>query len=119
MDVRKMRQLGQIAFGALALSLVSAPAFAQEGAGLDIIGMFETMASFMLAEHASGMLFDPPLGPAHYHRAVARNRKPYRTRDGYVAALVYNNTLTIGTLSSSSKLLEFTNGEFVSVELGL
>jgi biopolymer transport protein ExbB len=43
MDVRKMRQIGQIAFGALALSLVSAPAFAQEGAGLDIIGMFETM----------------------------------------------------------------------------
>jgi hypothetical protein len=44
MDVRKMRQLGQIAFGALALSLVSAPAFAQEGGGgLDIIGMFETM----------------------------------------------------------------------------
>src|SRR5687768_8641286 len=43
MDVRKMRQFGQIAFGALALSLVSAPAFAQEGASLDIIGMFETM----------------------------------------------------------------------------
>jgi crotonobetainyl-CoA:carnitine CoA-transferase CaiB-like acyl-CoA transferase len=53
--------------------------------------MFETMASFMLVEHASGMLFDPPLGPAHYHRAVARNRKPYKTKDGYVAALVYND----------------------------
>lgn len=62
------------------------------GEGQEVeVGMFETMASFMLAEHASGMMFDPSLGPAHYHRVVARNRKPYRTRDGYVAALVYND----------------------------
>jgi crotonobetainyl-CoA:carnitine CoA-transferase CaiB-like acyl-CoA transferase len=62
------------------------------GEGQEVeVGMFETMASFMLAEHASGMLFNPPLGPAHYHRVVARNRKPYKTKDGYVAALVYND----------------------------
>ncbi|MBB5686705.1 CaiB/BaiF CoA transferase family protein [Sphingobium boeckii] len=62
------------------------------GEGQEVeVGMFETMASFMLTEHASGMLFQPPLGPAHYHRVVARNRKPYRTKDGYVAALVYND----------------------------
>ncbi|HEX7872634.1 MAG TPA: CoA transferase [Sphingobium sp.] len=62
------------------------------GEGQEVeVGMFETMASFVLAEHASGKLFEPPLGPAHYHRVVARNRKPYKTRDGYVAALVYND----------------------------
>lgn len=62
------------------------------GEGQEVeVSMFETMASFMLTEHASGMLFDPPLGPAHYHRVVARNRKPYATRDGHVAALVYND----------------------------
>ncbi|MGE3691050.1 MAG: CaiB/BaiF CoA transferase family protein [Novosphingobium sp.] len=62
------------------------------GEGQEVeIGMFETMASFMLAEHASGMIFQPPLGPAHYHRVVARNRKPYKTKDGYIAALVYND----------------------------
>lgn len=62
------------------------------GEGQEVeVGMFETMASFMLVEHASGKLFDPPLGPAHYHRAAARNRKPYKTKDGYVAALVYND----------------------------
>jgi crotonobetainyl-CoA:carnitine CoA-transferase CaiB-like acyl-CoA transferase len=53
--------------------------------------MFETMASFMLVEHANGAMFTPPLGPAHYHRAAAPNRKPYRTKDGYVAALIYND----------------------------
>ena len=53
--------------------------------------MFETMASFMLVEHANGAMFDPPLGPAVYPRAVAPNRRPYRTKDGYISALVYND----------------------------
>ncbi len=62
------------------------------GEGQEVeVGMFESMASFMLAEHASGRLFDPPLGPAHYHRAVSPNRRPYKTKDGYIAALVYND----------------------------
>lgn len=65
---------------------------ARTGEGQEVeVGMFETMASFMLVEHANGKLFDPPLGPAHYHRVVARNRKPYKTKDGYIAALVYND----------------------------
>ncbi len=62
------------------------------GEGQEVeVGMFETMASFMLAEHANGALFNPPIGPAHYHRAAAPNRKPYKTKDGYVAALIYND----------------------------
>lgn len=62
------------------------------GEGQEVeIGMFETMASFMLVEHANGALFDPPLGPAVYPRAVAPNRRPHRTKDGYVAALIYND----------------------------
>lgn len=55
------------------------------------VSMFETMASFMLVEHANGAMFDPPLGPAIYPRTVAPNRRPYRTSDGYIAALIYND----------------------------
>lgn len=62
------------------------------GEGQEVeIGMFEAMSSFMLVEHASGKLFDPELGPAHYHRAVSPNRRPYKTKDGYLAALIYND----------------------------
>jgi crotonobetainyl-CoA:carnitine CoA-transferase CaiB-like acyl-CoA transferase len=62
------------------------------GEGQEVeVGMFEAMASFMLVEHANGAMFEPPLGPAFYPRAVAPNRKPYRTKDGYIAALIYND----------------------------
>nr|MDT0666302.1 CoA transferase [Micromonospora sp. DSM 115978] len=62
------------------------------GEGQEVeVSMFETMAAFMLVEHANGAMFSPPLGPALYPRAVTPNRKPYRTKDGYLSALVYND----------------------------
>jgi crotonobetainyl-CoA:carnitine CoA-transferase CaiB-like acyl-CoA transferase len=62
------------------------------GEGQEVeVGMFETMATFMLVEHANGALFAPALGPAHYPRAVAPNRRPYRTSDGQISALIYND----------------------------
>jgi crotonobetainyl-CoA:carnitine CoA-transferase CaiB-like acyl-CoA transferase len=62
------------------------------GEGQEVeVSMFETMAAFMLVEHANGQLFSPPLGPANYPRAVAPKRRPYRTKDGYIAALIYND----------------------------
>ena len=62
------------------------------GEGQEVeVSMFETMASFMLVEHANGAMFDPPLSPAIYHRAVARNRRPYRTKDSHISALIYND----------------------------
>jgi crotonobetainyl-CoA:carnitine CoA-transferase CaiB-like acyl-CoA transferase len=62
------------------------------GEGQEVeISMFETMAAFMLVEHANGAMFSPPLGPAIYPRAVAPNRRPYRTKDGHISALIYND----------------------------
>jgi crotonobetainyl-CoA:carnitine CoA-transferase CaiB-like acyl-CoA transferase len=62
------------------------------GEGQEVeVSMFETMASFMLVEHANGAMFEPPLGAAVYPRAVAPNRRPYRTKDGQISALIYND----------------------------
>lgn len=63
-----------------------------KGEGQEVeVTMFEAMASFMLVEHANGAMFSPPTTPAHYHRATERNRRPYKTKDGHVAALIYND----------------------------
>ena len=59
-----------------------------EGQELEV-PMFETMVSFVMAEHLWGMSFVPPLGAPGYTRLMSRHRKPYRTRDGYVALLPY------------------------------
>ncbi|WP_163756852.1 CaiB/BaiF CoA transferase family protein [Mycobacterium botniense] len=62
------------------------------GEGQEVeVSMFETMASFMLVEHANGAIFEPPLGPAGYPRALAPNRRPYQTSDGYISALIYTD----------------------------
>jgi crotonobetainyl-CoA:carnitine CoA-transferase CaiB-like acyl-CoA transferase len=65
---------------------------ARTGEGQEVeVGMFEAMASFMLVEHANGAIYNPPLGPAFYPRVVNPDRKPYPTKDGHIAAMVYNN----------------------------
>jgi crotonobetainyl-CoA:carnitine CoA-transferase CaiB-like acyl-CoA transferase len=52
--------------------------------------MFESMVSFLLVEQLAGRSFVPPLGPTGYDRLLSPYRKPYRTRDGYIAVIPYN-----------------------------
>lgn len=59
-----------------------------EGAAIEI-PMFETSVHFLLVEHLFGASFDPPYGKAMNARMLELDRKPYRTRDGYVCVLPY------------------------------
>src|SRR5262245_53269787 len=49
MDVRRMRQIVQVSGAALAVVLMGSPAFAQEGAGLNLVDMFASMGPTAIA----------------------------------------------------------------------
>ncbi|MFN4135216.1 MAG: CaiB/BaiF CoA transferase family protein [Novosphingobium sp.] len=73
---------------------VIAALFARErtGIGQEVeVPMFETMVSFAAVEHLVGALFQPPLGPPEYPRATSPSRRPYRTADGHVGVMIYND----------------------------
>ena len=55
------------------------------------IPMFETVASQVLADHMGGLSFEPPLDGGGYARLLARSRRPYRTADGHLCVLIYND----------------------------
>ncbi|MBM3514105.1 MAG: CoA transferase [Alphaproteobacteria bacterium] len=59
-----------------------------EGQELEI-PMYETLVNYVMAEHLWGKTFDPPLGPAGYVRLMSQERKPYPTKDGFIAILPY------------------------------
>lgn len=73
---------------------VTAALFAREKTGVGQrvdVPMFEGMLSVVLGEHLAGELFQPPVGPTGYQRSLARDRRPYRTADGHICVMVYND----------------------------
>ncbi len=53
------------------------------------VPMFETLVSFNLVEHLAGETFIPALGGMGYNRVLSPHRRPYRTKDGYIALMPY------------------------------
>jgi crotonobetainyl-CoA:carnitine CoA-transferase CaiB-like acyl-CoA transferase len=55
------------------------------------VPMFESMTDFVLIDHLGGLTYDPPLDHGGYARLLSRYRRPYKTSDGYICALIYND----------------------------
>ena len=65
---------------------------AKSGGGQKIeVPMFEMMTSFVLGDHLQGHAFDPPIGPMGYARMLNPDRRPCRTSDGFVCAMIYTD----------------------------
>jgi len=83
------RTVGLMACNAILAAVVSRY---QSGEGQSVeIPMFETLTQYVLGEHMSGASYDPPLGPTGYARLLVKERRPYRTLDGYLCVLIYTD----------------------------
>ena len=83
------RIVGLNAVGAILASLVHRD---RTGVGQRVdIPMFETMAGFVMGDHLGGLTYEPPLDQGGYARHLSPDRRPYKTSDGYVCVIVYND----------------------------
>lgn len=83
------RIVGLTAVGAICASLVHRDRTGH-GQRLDI-PMFEAMSSFVMGDHMGGLTYEPPLDKGGYARHLSRDRRPYKTSDGYICVIVYND----------------------------
>ena len=80
---------GSTAVGAICASLVHRD---RTGRGQRVdIPMFETMAGFVMGDHMGGLTYEPPLDKGGYARHLSPDRRPYKTSDGYICVIVYND----------------------------
>jgi crotonobetainyl-CoA:carnitine CoA-transferase CaiB-like acyl-CoA transferase len=65
---------------------------ARTGEGQEVeVPMFESMAAWVMVEHLYGETFVPPMESVGYKRVLNRYRRPYKTKDGYLAILPYTD----------------------------
>jgi crotonobetainyl-CoA:carnitine CoA-transferase CaiB-like acyl-CoA transferase len=55
------------------------------------VPMFESLLQTVLGEHMGEATYLPQTGEPGYARMLAKERRPYETKDGYVCVLVYND----------------------------
>ncbi len=80
--------------GLHAVYAVTAALYARQVSGVGqavVVPMFEAMSQFVAGDHLAGLTFDPPQGDAGYPRLLTPHRKPYRTLDGHLCVLIYND----------------------------
>lgn len=100
--------------GLSAVGVILAAVIERQSSGLGQridIPMFETMVSFVLSDHMGGLTFDPPLDRGGYTRQLSALRRPYRTRDGYISALVYSDRQWQGFLKIIGREKDFFEDE--------
>jgi len=55
------------------------------------VPMFETLTAWLMVEHLYGETFVPAIDAPGYRRILNRQRRPYQTKDGYMAVLPYTD----------------------------
>jgi crotonobetainyl-CoA:carnitine CoA-transferase CaiB-like acyl-CoA transferase len=83
------KTIGLLSFGATCAALVQRQRTG-EGCAIEV-PMFESFASYVLLEHLYGKTFEPPTASAGYERVLAPDRRPFKTADGWISVVFYND----------------------------
>ena len=62
-----------------------------EGQAVEV-PMMESVVAYVMVEHLYGETFIPPIESAGYKRILARWRRPFQTKDGFLAVVPYTDT---------------------------
>lgn len=82
------------ATGLYAVSAVLGGLFHKEKTGegqFVSVPMLESFTSFNMVENLYGHTFNPPTGKTVYTRSANPNRKPYKTKDGFISIVPYSD----------------------------
>lgn len=119
------RSVGIYAFGVICAALYSRE---QTGRGQQVdVPMFETVIPMVLGDHLYGHKFSPAKGPFGYPRILAKSRRPFATKDGYLCCTIYHDEHWVAFLdligkqdlwTTDSRLSNITVRTVHSEELG-
>jgi crotonobetainyl-CoA:carnitine CoA-transferase CaiB-like acyl-CoA transferase len=93
---------------------------ARTGEGQDVeVPMLESMAAWVMVEHLYGETFVPPIESVGYKRVLNRYRRPFKTKDGYLAILPYTdqNWRDFFTIAGRQDLLDDPRFKTLSTRL--
>ena len=79
------------AIAAAVLAALLHRAVSGEGQHIEV-PMIDVMRSFVLVEHGSGAIAEPPIDTAGYRRILTAERRPQQTADGWINVLPYIET---------------------------
>lgn len=55
------------------------------------VPMFETVTHMVMGDHLGGLTFHPHVGAWGYQRLLVEHRRPYKTSDGHIGAVIYTD----------------------------
>ena len=93
---------------------------ARSGEGQEVeVPMLESMAAWVMVEHLYGETFVPPIESVGYKRVLNRYRRPFKTKDGYLAILPYTdqNWRDFFTIAGRQDLLDDPRFKTLSTRL--
>ncbi len=67
------------------------------------VPMIDTMRSFILAEHGSGAIAEPPVAEPGYPRILTPERRPRATLDGWINVLPYEEAHYVALFTAGSR----------------